>query len=153
VISHAPAGYVCPFCAIVRGDDNLPWTVQRDVVLRTPATTAWIGSRWWENNAGHVIVVPNEHVENIYALRAGLAGEIHETARAVAFALKVAYGCDGVSTRQHNEPGGQQEVWHYHLHVFPRWEGDGLYGSPWRDTEPAERVEYADRLRAALGSD
>jgi len=60
------------------------------------------------------------------------------------------YKCDGVSTRQHNEPAGGQEVWHYHLHVFPRYEGDNLYkSSAIRDFIPLEkRVVYAERLRA-----
>lgn len=148
--SHEPPGYACPFCAVVAGGDNSPSTVQDDVVDRTAATTAWIGSRWWERNPGHVIVVPNEHVENMYAVEPDLAGAIHETARRIALALRRAYGCQGISTRQHNEPAGYQEVWHYHLHVFPRYAGDDLYGSPWRDTAPAERLPYAARLRAAL---
>jgi histidine triad (HIT) family protein len=147
---HAPSDYDCPFCRLVRGEDNPPWTVAADVIVRGGTTTAWIGSRWWANNPGNVIVVPNDHVENMYALPPELAGEIHETARRIALAMKGAYGCSGVSTRQHNEPAGYQEIWHYHLHVFPRYEGDDLYGSPWRDTTPEERVPYADRLRAAL---
>jgi histidine triad (HIT) family protein len=79
-----------------------------------------------------------------------LAAEIHETARRIALAMKSAYGCEGISTRQHNEPGGGQDVWHYHLHVFPRYAGDDLYGSAFRETTPAERAAYAEQLRAAL---
>jgi histidine triad (HIT) family protein len=148
--SHAPADYDCPFCAVVRGADNPPWTRQADVVHRDDATTAWINGRWWANNPGGAIVVPNVHVENIYALDAALAGRVHETARRVALAMKAAFGCGGISTRQHNEPDGQQEVWHYHLHVFPRHAGDDLYGSEARLTSAEERQPYADALRAAL---
>jgi histidine triad (HIT) family protein len=148
--THAPHGYACPFCAIVRGEDNPPWTVQEDVVLRDERATAWINGRWWANNPGGVVVVPNEHVENIYALSREQAGDVHEAARRVALAMKGAYSCDGVSTRQHNEPAGQQEVWHYHLHVFPRYEGDELYTSPARLTTPDERAPYAAALRDAL---
>lgn len=46
-----------------------------------------------------------------------------------ALALKAALSCDGISTRQQNEPAGDQDVWHYHVHVFPRYADDGLYGS------------------------
>ena len=53
-------------------------------------------------------------------------------------------------TRQHNEPDGQQEVWHYHLHVFPRHAGDDLDGSEARVASPEERKPYAEALRAAL---
>lgn len=150
--SHAPPGYVCPFCAIVRGGWGDLLTVPSDVVSRTEATTAWIGSRWWERNPGHVIVVPNEHVENMYALRRELAADVNETARLMALAMKAAYGCDGISTRQHNEPAGNQEIWHYHLHVFPRYLGDDLYGSRWRDTTPAERQPFAAKLREVLAA-
>ncbi len=152
VPTHAPRGYVCPFCGIVRGEDNGPHTVQADVVDRTPTTTAWIGSRWWERNPGHVIVVTNEHVENIFFLCRELAADVHETAQRIAFAMKHAYACEGISTRQHNEPAGYQEIWHYHLHVFPRYAGDDLYRSPWRDTTPDERWRYAERLRTALAA-
>ena len=150
--THAPPDYECPFCAVVRGLGDPPLTVEDDVVDRTDATTAWISLRWWERNAGHVIVVPNEHVENLFALDRRLAAEIHDTTRRMAFALKEAYGCDGVSTRQHNEPGADQEVWHYHVHVFPRYAGDNLYGSPWRNATPEERRPFAERVRAALAA-
>jgi len=43
-------------------------------VFRGPGTTAWINTRWWVNNPGGVIVVPNEHIENMYELPRDLAG-------------------------------------------------------------------------------
>ena len=149
---HAPPDYDCPFCTIVGGEENPPWTYAADVVHRDERTTAWINRRWWANNPGAVVLVPNRHVENIYELDRGLAGDVHEAVRRIALALKDAYGCDGVSTRQHNEPGGEQEVWHYHLHVVPRWHGDGLYGAQHRLTTPEERAPYAERLRRSLRS-
>ena len=147
---HAPADYVCPFCAVVGGADNPPWVLQQDVVHRDGETTAWVNGRWWPNNPGGAIVVPNIHVENIYGLERELAGAIHETARRLALAMKVAFQCEGTSTRQHNEPGGDQEVWHYHLHVFPRYRGDDLYGSTPRMTTPDERAPYVASLKDAL---
>jgi histidine triad (HIT) family protein len=147
---HAPLDYECPFCAVVRGEERSPWTLRDDVVWCDAASTAWVNRRWWANNPGNVVVVPNRHVENIYELDGALAAEVHETARRIALAMKEAYGCAGISTRQHNEPAGDQEVWHYHLHVFPRWEGDDLYRSAHRLTSPEERRPYAERLRAAL---
>ena len=149
---HAPPDYDCPFCKIVGGEENPPWTYAADVVHRDERTTAWINRRWWANNPGAVVLVPNGHVENIYELDREGGADVHEAARRIALALKDAYGCDGVSTRQHNEPGGEQEVWHYHLHVFPRWHGDGLYGAQHRLTTPQERAPYAERLRRSLRS-
>jgi histidine triad (HIT) family protein len=147
VFNHEPPGYACSFCQVVRGEDN-DWNVQADVVYRDERTCAFVNAMWWPRNEGHVLVVPAQHVENIYDMPAHLAADVHETARNIAIAFKQTYGCDGTSTRQHNEPGGNQEVWHYHLHVFPRYEGDGLYGAQRRRTTPAERLPYADRLRS-----
>jgi histidine triad (HIT) family protein len=151
VFHHSPPAYVCPFCAVVAGQDNAPpHTQQSDVFWRTAETTAFINARWWQNNPGHVLVVPNQHVESIYDLVPSIAVHVHEAARQVALALKHVYRCDGISTRQHNEPAGYQEVWHYHLHVFPRYAGDGLYALDHlhRYTDAAERAPYAERLRS-----
>ncbi|MFO7169094.1 MAG: HIT family protein [Chloroflexota bacterium] len=148
--SHAPPGYDCPFCRIARDDFGPILTRPEDVVLRRPEVTAFISSHWWPRNPGHVLVIPNAHYENLYVLPDAAGAAIHAAARDVALAMKRAYGCAGISTRQHNEPAGQQEVWHYHLHVFPRYPGDALYTSERRATAPEERAPYAERLRAAL---
>lgn len=54
--------------------------------------------------------------------------------------------------RQHNEPGGGQDVWHFHVHVFPRQANDRLYetNSDTHLTTKDERAPYAKRLRTAL---
>jgi len=151
--NHEPADYDCPVCQIVRGEDNeAPWASQDDVVYRDDLTTAWVNARFWGRNEGHVVVVPNEHFENMFDLPSRLAAPIHDTARRVATAFMETYGCDGVSTRQHNAPAGNQDAWHYHVHVFPRYEGDGLYGAQRRHSTPAERAPYAAKLRAFLHS-
>jgi histidine triad (HIT) family protein len=150
VFSHSPADYVCPFCAIAAGADNpYPYTQRSDVVYRNEHVTAFVNVRWWPNNPGHVLIIPNRHIENIYSLTPDIAVHVHEASRQVALAMKQAYGCEGVSTRQHNEPAGYQEVWHYHLHVFPRYAEDRLYDltREHRMTTPEERLPYAERLR------
>lgn len=67
--------------------------------------------------------------------------------RKIAIALKEVYKCDGVSSRQHNEPCGNQDVWHYHLHVLPRYKDDNLYLTDRGSSKPEERIEYANRLK------
>jgi histidine triad (HIT) family protein len=149
--NHEPAGYVCPFCLIARGVWNEHVLAEpSDLIYNDPHITAFVACDWWPNNNGHVLVIPNQHIENIYDLPAEMAGRIHGVARGVALAFKEVYRCDGVSTRQHNEPAGNQDLWHYHLHVFPRYRGDNLYKSDKRRTQPHERVDYAARLRNYL---
>ena len=154
MFGHAPPGYVCPFCVLVAGGDNAaPYSVQSDVVLRTGKATAFISSTWWPNNPGHVLVVPDAHIENLYDLTPEVGAEVLEAARRVALAFKAVYRCAGVSTRQHNEPAGGQEVWHYHVHVFPRYDADQLYARDGerRTVSREERSAYAEALRRFLG--
>lgn len=109
---------------------------------------SFVSPRWWPGSPGHVIVVPTVHVENLYDVPDALGGPLFAAARRAALALKAAYGCPGTSTRQHNEPAGDQEVWHVHWHVLPRWPGDAVDGSPaW--APPEEMAERAVQLRAA----
>lgn len=150
---HAPPDYVCPFCLVVAGVENEHvYTTQQDIVVRDDLVTAFVAAAWWPNNAGHVIIVPNAHYENIFDLPLHYATAIHAAAQRIAIAFKQAYRCAGVSTRQHNEPAGNQDVWHYHLHIFPRYPDDQLYEliDHRRRTTPAKRLPYAERLRQVL---
>lgn len=147
--NHAPDGYDCPFCRLAKGLDS-DRSSQDDVIYRDGDVTALISLHWRPNNPGHVLVVPNGHFENVYDLPPELGTPIQRVIRNVAIAMKRAYGCDAVSTVQHNEPHGNQDVWHYHVHVFPRYEGDDLYGSRRRMKTAEERRPYADMLRNAL---
>jgi histidine triad (HIT) family protein len=145
-ITHAPSDYQCPFCALAAGVDA---DRQQDIVRRTAGALAFISPRWWPNNHGHVLVVPIRHYENLYELPPEAGHAVHDLVRDVAIAIRRTYGCEGVSTRQHNEPAGNQDAWHYHVHVFPRYADDELYASrPYPEFVTAEqRQPYAERLR------
>ncbi len=149
--NHAPEEYDCPFCRLVRGEKT-GVSSQEDVIYRDADVTAFMVAGWWPNNRGHVLIVPNVHYENIYDLPPDLGTPIQRVSRDIALAFKATYGCDGVSTRQHNEPCGMQDVWHYHVHVFPRYRDDQLYVTR-RERSTAEgRRTYAEKLRAYLGT-
>ena len=157
-ISHAPEGFYCNFCRIGRleafaGLDGIH-TTNEQVVLHDDDVTVFVASHWWPNNPGAVLVIPNEHWENLYEIPPRLGEPILRASQSVALAMKAAFGCDGVSTRQHNEPAGNQDMWHFHQHVFPRFHGDDLYvRHKDRALAPsADREAAAARLRDALGS-
>jgi histidine triad (HIT) family protein len=146
--NHAPDNYICPFCQVAQGIENhFIHTKQSDIVYQDEYITAFINAGFFENNKGNVIIIPNNHYENIYDLPDEISARIHKLEREVAIALKEVYQCDGVSSRQHNEPYGNQEVWHYHLHVFPRYKDDNLYSSGRMYSKPEERIKYADGLK------
>jgi histidine triad (HIT) family protein len=118
-------------------------------VYKNDFTTAFIAPKWWPNNPGYVLVVPNAHYENIYDIPEELLAEVYKTAKKIAIAIRETYGCDGTSTRQHNEPHGNQDIWHFHVHVFPRFKDDNLYDNHGnaRFIDMAERTPYIQKLR------
>ena len=149
--NHAPEAYLCPFCLLIQGIENEHvLSTQSDIVFHDGRVTAFVGSHQWPNNPGNVIVVPNEHFENIYDLPLHFALDIHRLARRIGLAMKTVYGCDGISTRQHNEPAGNQDVWHYHLHVTPRYPNDNFYASQRALMPGIERAKHAAALKTAL---
>lgn len=147
--NHAPEKYVCPLCQIARGETTEKGSQEESVIFRDNLVTIFIAGKWWRSNPGHVIIIPNEHIENIYDMPSDMGHKIFDFSQKLAIALKDAYKCDGVSTRQHNEPAGNQDVFHYHLHIFPRYKGDNLYLSHedtyWPTQE--EKQPYVDKLK------
>jgi histidine triad (HIT) family protein len=139
---------LCPFCLIVNGSADA-LTQPADVIYQNDQVTAFISPKWWPNNPGHVIVVPNQHFVNIFDLPAQSAMDIHLAAQRVAVAFMELYRCEGISTRQHNGAIGGQEIPHYHLHLFPRYRDDKLYllDDQARLTTAQERLPYAEKLR------
>jgi len=104
-ISHEPPGYECPFCILMAGGQTSP-SQQRHIVARTPETLTLVNPRFWPNDPGSLIVVPIEHHENLYVLPDEVGAAVHRAVGEAACALRLAYGCQGTSTRQDNEPAG-----------------------------------------------
>jgi histidine triad (HIT) family protein len=149
MFNHAPRNYVCPFCRNIRsGDSDLPL----EILHRDANVFVKMNPKWRPRNRGAALVIPVDHHENVFDLPAHLGTPLQAAVRDTAIAMKTALGCSGVSTRQHNEPDGDQDVWHYHVHVFPRYEEDGLDAA---DGELASRDEIhamANLLRSAWPS-
>ena len=154
MFNHGPKGYVCPLCLIAQGKSTERGNQEPDVVLRNEVVTAFVSSKWWPKNKGHVIVIPNRHIENIYDMPDGVGHAIFDVSKQIALAFKETYGCEGTSLRQHNEPAGNQDVWHYHVHIFPRYMDDNLYqghaDTYWPSTE--EKRPYTEKLKQYLGN-
>lgn len=146
--THKPKDYICPLCRLVNGiEDEHVISKQSDIIFQNNSITAFISSHWWPNNPGHVIIIPNSHIENIYSLPDDLSDEIHRLAKRITIAMKSIFKCDGTSTRQHNEPAGDQDVLHYHLHIFPRYKNDNLYKSKKSLTNSKERITFANKFK------
>lgn len=123
--NHASRGYKCPICLGVAGVENADTLIKKtDLVYKDELVSVFINSFWVRGNEGHVIVVPNEHFENIYEIPKELGHRIFEVTQKMAPAIRQSYKADGITIRQNNEPAGDQHAFHYHQHVFPRYTND-----------------------------
>jgi histidine triad (HIT) family protein len=152
--SNAPPTYECPICLGLQGSDSdKTLIVESDFVYRDEHVSALINTFFWGNNPGHVIIVPNVHYESIYDLPQELGHRTFDVAQKIAIAMRAAYACNGITTRQNNEPAGDQHAFHFHFHVVPRYLDDRynrLKPKNIRLSEPEERAGYAEKIKAVL---
>lgn len=71
----------------------------------------------------HPLVVPKQHISDIYAMPNDIGACVMEETIKIARAVKKALRCDGIYLTQSNESAAGQDVFHFHLHVYPCWEG------------------------------
>lgn len=122
-------------------------------MYRTDTVAAFMDIR--PVNAGHVLVVPLRHAASLAELEAEDGAQMFRVAQRVAAALRLSgLKCEGVNLFLADGKAAGQEVWHVHLHVFPRFQGDGhrLRFSP-SYYLPHSRKEFeavAQKIRTAL---
>ena len=135
----------CPFCRIVAHDEPAAF------VLESERVAAFVGLR--QPVPGHVLIVPRRHVETLYDLDREDGAAVMAAAVTIARALRDEFAPQGLSLWQSNGLAAFQEVPHFHLHVQPRWTGDGLLRI-YPDTPPEvpwqQREGLAARIRARL---
>lgn len=138
----------CIFCKIIRRE------APSSIVREDDQTLAFLDIR--PMNPGHVLVVPKVHAAYLEELPPGAAGPVLEAAREISGALRRSgIRCEAVSLYLANGKEAGQEVFHTHLHLIPRYAGDGFglrvspgYG---RIAGREELEEVAARIRRGLG--
>lgn len=97
---------------------------------------------------GHALILPKEHYANLYELSDELAAKAMVLAKKMITRMQKVLNCDGYNIVQNNgEPAGQT-VFHFHMHLIPRYEGDGV-GLGWHMGEltDADRNEILSKLK------
>ena len=80
---------------------------------------------------GHALIIPKEHYRNLYDLDEKLAAEVLVLAKKMVVKLKGILDCDGYNIVQNNEEAAGQTVFHFHMHLIPRYKGDNV-GLGWK---------------------
>ena len=108
----------CIFCSIVAGD------IPAIKVYEDAGTLSFMDIN--PGNPGHLLVIPKQHYRNIFDIPAETAGKIMEVGAKLAGVIKDVLNPDGLNLFQSSEAAAFQSVFHFHLHLLPRWEGDSL---------------------------
>lgn len=133
----------CIFCKIAGGEipsntiyENSEFKVTMDIA---PASK------------GHVLIIPKEHFKDIYEIDAITAGKLFQLATVVARALKEVLHCDGLNVLQNNGLIAGQTVYHFHMHLIPRYEGDDVtIGWKEHSTEDIDMEQLRQDIKKAL---
>ena len=108
----------CIFCKIVAGE------VPAQRVDEDEHTIAFMDLNPWTR--GHALVIPRRHSRNLYDADDGDLAHTVQTAKRLALRMRDRLDCDGVNLINSCEPAAWQTVFHLHVHVIPRYDGDPL---------------------------
>lgn len=106
----------CLFCKIVKGEIDSEKIYENENVL------AFLDA--FPSTEGHTIIISKKHYENIFDASKDILKETIEVAQKISFLLKEKLGAEGINLFNNNNKVAQQEIFHYHLHVIPRYSGD-----------------------------
>jgi len=120
----------CIFCKIVQKQ------AASSVIYEDSSVMAFLDIR--PANEGHTLVIPKDHYEGILDIPSELLGKVHKVAKNVANAVKLALNADGISVIQQNGRAANQEVFHLHVHVIPRYNGQKM-----KSTKELQTMDYA----------
>ena len=132
----------CIFCKIANGE--IPsYTIYEDADFRVildlgPATK------------GHALLLPKKHYANLFELDDEVAEKVLKTAKKVAGQIKNALHADGFNLVQNNGEAAGQTVFHFHMHLIPRYEGDSV-GTFWTAQEVTDA--YMEETRKEILGD
>lgn len=137
----------CIFCSIVAGD------IPARTVYETDAVLAFLDANPLAR--GHTLVIPKSHAQHVGDLDADLASDLFDAVASLTPRIQDAVDADGANVGVNDGEAAGQEVPHVHVHVVPRFEGDG--GAPIHavagerpDLSDDELDAVADEVAAAI---
>ncbi len=136
----------CIFCKIINGEIPCSKVYEDEHVL------AFLDLS--QVTKGHTLVIPKVHKENIYELTPEIAGNLFKAVPKIAAAIKEAYNPIGLNTLNNNGEHAGQSVFHFHMHLLPRYgKGDG-FGAVWEthnsDYTPEQLQEIASSIQSRI---
>jgi histidine triad (HIT) family protein len=132
----------CIFCKIVNGEIPSAKVFENEHVLAFLDIT--------QVTKGHTLVIPKIHKENLYELTPEIARNLFEVVPAIANALKKEFEPIGLNTLNNNGEHAGQSVFHYHMHLLPRYgNGDG-FGAVWKINQSEYTFQMLEEMASSI---
>jgi histidine triad (HIT) family protein len=103
----------CIFCKIVQKQ------APSSILYEDESVMAFLDIR--PVNDGHTLVIPKEHYADIYDIPSELLAKVHQVTKTLSIAIKQAVNADGISIAQQNGKAANQDIFHLHVHIIPRY--------------------------------
>lgn len=132
----------CIFCRIVAGEAPC-FKVHEDELTLTFMDLFPVGK-------GHTLIVPRQHHESLFEMEEAPLLRVMALSRRLARAIRTALGPDGIGVHQLNGAAAGQTVFHYHMHLIPRWRGDPIAFHGRSQGDARELAAVAEKIAAAL---
>jgi histidine triad (HIT) family protein len=129
----------CMFCRIARNEEPASFVYEDESVI------AFLDAR--PISEGHTLAVPKRHYENIFAVPDEEVAYLFKVVKKVALAISKSEKAEGMSILQNNGSAAHQVVFHFHVHVIPRYIGRISQMTPRTAVEQTELDKVAARIR------
>lgn len=143
MFNEEPNNYSCPFCRI----KNAGLENDSDFIYQSENVFVLMALHQHEASGPTLLVIPKQHTENIYDMPDNLLSEVAVVTKFIAIKMRELWPIDGISIRQHNESAGDQDVWHFHMHIKGRLKNDSLHAAKNNEMPAQERAALAQALK------
>ncbi|MDQ0205317.1 HIT family protein [Alkalicoccobacillus murimartini] len=134
----------CIFCSIIAGD------IPSKKIYEDEHTFAFFDIS--QVTKGHALVVPKNHHENLFDLPATDVSHVYQTVQKVANALKDTFSPVGLNLVNNNGEAAGQTVFHYHVHLLPRYDATDGFQAKWEEHGSEYSQEDLEQMRVKLVS-
>jgi histidine triad (HIT) family protein len=132
----------CIFCKIINGE------IPSAKVFENEHVYAFLDIS--QVTKGHTLVVPKVHKENIYELTPVIASKVFEVVPQIANSIKNNFQPEGLNLLNNNGEKAGQSVFHYHMHIIPRYgKGDG-FGAVWKPHTDEYTPEQLNEIATSI---
>lgn len=131
----------CIFCKIIARE------IPAEIIYEDEDSLAFLDIN--PENVGHTLVIPKKHAENIFEIESDAVASLYQSVQRVATAVSNATSANGINVTSNNGAAAGQEIFHYHVHIIPRFENSDSHREKYTYAE-GELKKTAEKIRTSF---